>query len=146
MDEARKKPCLSALLVEDSEEDALMVRRLADTCGLEVELKVMRDGRDALSFLLHPSAGGALPHVVLLDLSLPGVSGLEILQCMKADARLADIPVIILSGTKREDEIRRGQILSAHSHIAKPMSPCEFSWIVRSVGNYWPRLERLRLL
>jgi len=141
-------PTVTALLVEDSDEDVLMMRRLAQSSGLDVVLRVIRDGSGALEFLLDRAVQKRpdFPHLVLLDLSLPKMGGIEVLRRIKGESVLADIPVIILSGTEREDEIREGQTLRAHSHIAKPMSATEFGWIVRSVSGYWPRLEKLRAL
>jgi CheY-like chemotaxis protein len=140
---------LTALLVEDSEDDIVVMHKLVEASGLKVNLLVIRDGEVALDFLSQQAVTGErpdLPRFVLLDLSLPRVGGIEILRLMKSESILADIPVIILSGTERAEEIREGQDLRAHTHIAKPMSSTEFSWIVRSIENYWPRLERLRTL
>jgi two-component system response regulator len=137
------------LLVEDSEDEVVVVHRLAEATGLKVNLLVFRDGEAALDFLTQQSVTSGppdLPQFVLLDLSLPRMGGIEILRRMRSESILADIPVIILSGTQRVEEIREGQDLKAHTHIVKPMSSTEFSWIVRSIENYWPRLERLRTL
>ena len=140
---------VNALLIEDSDDDASMIRRLAETSRLNVHLERLTDGEAAIEYLAARSAsedGPGGPHVVLLDLSLPGLGGIEILRRIKSDTQLADIPVIILSGTEDEEHIRQGQDLKAHTHIVKPMSLTEFTWIVQSIQNYWPRLQRLRAL
>ncbi len=141
---------LQALLIEDSEDDEIMIRRLINGSGLNVNLQVERDGETALKSLqasLEASPDGAdLPRFILLDLSLPRVDGIEVLRRLKTEPAFSDIPVIILSGTQDEEEIRLGQELRAHTHLVKPISLTELTWIVKSVENYWPRLEKLRLL
>jgi CheY-like chemotaxis protein len=75
---------------------------------------------------------------------MPSLGGVEVLRRLKADPQLSDVPVIILSASQDEAEIRQAQELKAHTHIVKPMSLHEFDWIVRSAQAHWPRLLRLR--
>jgi len=138
-----------ALLIEDSDDDAEMIRRLATDSGLNVHLTCIANGETAIEYLTagatRDAATGA-PQVVLLDLSLPKADGIEVLRRIKSYPELADIPVIILSGSENEEDIRQGQDLKAHTHIVKPMTLKEFSWIIRSIENYWLRLARVRAL
>jgi CheY-like chemotaxis protein len=139
----------NALLIEDSADDAMLLQQMADDSGLPIRLTVINDAEAALEYLSAAARSGEpadLPRFVLLDLSLPKLTGFEVLREMKADEYLRDIPVIILSGTEDDDDIRQGQDLRAHTHIVKPMSRTEFRWIVESVQNYWPRLSRIREL
>ena len=138
---------LHALLVEDSDDDALLIEQLAESSKVDVQMDRVNNGEAAIAYLQMRATndhGSGIPHFVLLDLSLPRVGGIEILRRIKSDPRLQDIPVIILSGTENEEEIRIGQDLRAHTHIVKPISATEFVWIVQSIQNYWPRIERLR--
>ena len=140
---------LHALLIEDSDDDAWLIEQLAEMSDIDVQMDRVNNGETALTYLTQRATsdnGSGVPHFVLLDLSLPKVGGIDILRRLKADPLLADIPVIILSGTENEEDIRLGQELKAHTHIVKPMSAQEFSWIVHSVQNYWPRIYKLRAL
>jgi CheY-like chemotaxis protein len=140
---------VTALLIEDSDDDAQILRRLAESCSLDVRFERIADGEAAIDYLtarITAAGGASAPYFVLLDLSLPRVDGIEILRRLKSDALLADVPVIILSGTRDEEHIRQGQDLKAHTHIVKPMTLTEFTWIVQSIQSYWPRLQRLRAL
>ena len=124
-----------------------MVRRLASISYVQVRLTVVMDGWRALSYLRRRQdrdpAPVSLPHAVLLDLGLPGLTGLELLRRVKADETLRHIPVIVLTASEDERHMREGQELGAHSYLLKPMSPQDFSWIARSVGNYQTRLSKL---
>jgi CheY-like chemotaxis protein len=113
-----------------------------------VDLQVINDGERAVDYLLsHPEVEPwDLAQVILLDLSLPRVGGLEILRRLKENPRLNDIPVVILSGTQNDEDIRAGQELKAYSHIIKPMRQSEFDRIARTVTAYWPTIRRLRAL
>ena len=137
---------LSVLLIEDSSDDVLLLEYLIERSGLPVELNVMNNGERALAYLQEEAATckvSEVAQVILLDLALPGVSGIEILRRLKEDSRLQDIPVIILSGTERDDDIKNGQDLKAHTHITKPMSLYELTWIASSLEGYWRRIEKL---
>jgi CheY-like chemotaxis protein len=138
---------LHALLIEDSPDDVLLMQQLIEVCGVPVTLEVISDGQSALDYLaqkLLEAPESKVADFILLDLSLPRVSGIDVLTRIKEDPRLQDIPVIILSGTENDEDIRRGQELRAHTHIVKPMSATEISWIAKSIQAYWPRIDRLR--
>jgi len=139
------------VLVEDDADDVALAQRLVARSPVPVSLIVVRDGADALDLLNHrvrslDSARPARPHLILLDIGLPGIDGIEVLRRVKAEPQLKDIPTILLSGSRDEGHIRQGQELGAHSHLMKPLSLQDFAWIATSVRNYWKRVSILQRL
>jgi CheY-like chemotaxis protein len=106
------------LLVEDDPGDALMIREALDDSAFAVRLARARSGQQALRFLRR--AETRLPDVILLDLSLPGRRGLEVLADLKADRRLSRIPVVIVTASRRPADRRRCHDLGASGYIVKP--------------------------
>lgn len=140
---------LHALLIEDSPDDVLLIQQLIEVCEVRITLEVISDGQAALDYLtkkLTEAPAAKVADFILLDLSLPRVSGIDVLKRITQDPHMQDIPVIILSGTENDEDIRRGQELRAHTHIVKPMSETELGWIAKSIQAYWPRIDRLRAL
>ena len=135
---------MRVLLVEDSADDVAAIRRFAGGSRTAISLSVASDAEEASALLSRPEpdAGEAPPDLVLLDLQLPGTSGVEVLQRIKADAGLRDIPVVVLSGSDRDEDVRRAQELGAHSYVIKPMTARHFAWITRSVDSYRAWLVR----
>lgn len=131
---------MKLLLIEDNPEDVEIVRRLARSSSVPVELTVFDSGRAAIDALTSGHAGA---DVVLLDINLPGERGTSVLERMKADARLRDTPVIIVSGSEVDEDILQGMRLGAHSHIVKPIQFSDFAWIASSVMRLRPRLAAL---
>jgi len=136
------------LLVEDSQDDADLALHALRRERLANNIFVARDGEEALDFLLcrgpfsersfdHP------PKLVLLDLKLPKVDGIEVLRQLKADARTKSIPVIILTSSKEERDLVRSYDLGANSYIQKPVDFEQFREIVKTVGLYWIVVNRL---
>jgi len=126
------------LIVEDSADDeALMVRALGKS-AITMQAVVVRDGAEALQYLL-PEAGAprARPRVVLSDLHLPKVGGLELLRCLRADARTATLPVVLFSSSAHGADIRQAYLLGANSYIVKPVDSQLFADAVRMIGEYW---------
>lgn len=122
-------------LVEDNADDEALTMRALKKHGIANQIVVLRDGVEALEFLLgreHP-----LPHLVLLDLNLPRVSGLEVLQRLRADARTALLPVVILTSSNEERDLVNGYRLGANSYVRKPVDFVEFSEAVHQLGLYW---------
>jgi two-component system response regulator len=129
------------LLIEDNPDDVAIVERLARSSPLPVDLVCAADGREALPLL---SDGAGPIDLVLLDLDLPGMAGIDVLRRMKDDSRLRDTPVIVVSGSQHDEDILKGLALGAHSHIVKPIGNCDFAWMVTSVMKAQPRLLQLR--
>ena len=135
------------LLVEDNPDDeALAIRALAKN-NIRSEVIVAHDGVEALDFLLGtgPYAGRDLsvqPRVILLDLKVPKINGLEVLKRLRQDHRTRLLPVVILTSSKEERDIAEGYGLGANSYIRKPVNFTEFVEAVRQLGLYWLTLNR----
>lgn len=130
------------LLVEDSEEDAELAIRALRKHGLANRLVWVKDGAEALDFLFatggyadrDPNSG---PRVVLLDLRLPLVSGIEVLRRIKGEAKTRTIPVVVLTSSKEDVDIEECYRLGVNSYISKPVAFDEFAKVVSQLGLYW---------
>lgn len=138
------------LLIEDNPDDEELTRRAIKTNNILNEMVVARDGAEALDFLFGSGdyAGrdtGDQPTVVLLDLKLPKIDGLEVLRRMRADERTALVPVVILTSSKEEQDIAAGYKLGCNSYIRKPVDFEQFSNAVLNLGLYWLLLNEVPL-
>ena len=131
---ARARPII--LLVEDNPDDEALTRRALDRGGTRGRIVVKHDGEEALSYLLNPEAGER-PAVVLLDLKLPKLDGLEVLRALRSDRRTRSLPVVILTSSREDQDVAAGYALGANSYIRKPVDFTDFSEAVRQVGLYW---------
>jgi CheY-like chemotaxis protein len=130
------------LLVEDNPDDEELTRRAIRKNNILNDLVVARDGAEALDFLLGtgPHAGrdtSNMPTVVLLDLKLPKIDGLEVLHRMRDDERCALVPVVILTSSREEQDIVSSYKLGCNSYIRKPVDFVQFSEAVQNLGLYW---------
>lgn len=125
------------LLVEDNRGDEALTLRALKKNNVANEVVIARDGAQALSLLHGADARAALPSIVLLDLKLPKVDGLEVLRAIRADARTALIPVVILTSSKEEQDLIAGYKLGANSYIRKPVDFKQFVEAVKHLGLYW---------
>jgi len=130
------------LLVEDNPKDELLTLRALKKCNLANEIVVVRDGAEALDYLFAKGEFacrdvGNLPTVVLLDLKLPKVDGLEVLRQIRADERTRRLPVVILTSSDEEKDIIAGYELGANSYVRKPVAFGDFSKAVAELGRYW---------
>jgi len=123
------------LLVEDNPDDEALTLRALKKNNISNEVVVARDGAEALVYL--EGAGSALPALVLLDLKLPKVDGLEVLRRVRAEPRTRLLPVVILTTSKEEIDLMRGYELGANSYICKPVDFAQFTDSVRQLGLYW---------
>jgi two-component system response regulator len=130
------------LLVEDNKDDVELTLHALRKENLANHIHVARDGEEALEFLFcngtfaersfeHP------PRLILLDLKLPKVDGMEVLRKLKADARTRTIPVVILTSSKEERDLVNSYGLGANSYIQKPVDFDQFRETVKNVGLYW---------
>ena len=130
------------LLVEDNASDEKLTVLAFKKCGVENEVKVERDGAAALDYLFGtgPHAGrdvGELPTIVLLDLNLPKVDGLEVLRRVRADARTRFLPVVMLTASKEEEDILKSYALGANAYVRKPVEFSEFAAAAKTLGLFW---------
>ena len=114
-------------------------------CQIEIELPVVEDGEAALDYLFQRGAHHAAPRpdMVLLDLNLPRKNGMEVLAELKADAHLRDLPVLILTNSDNERDIRRSYALHANGYVHKPPLLDEFIRIVRAIDAFWFSIVKL---
>jgi len=123
------------LLVEDNSNDAELALRALKQRNLANQVLLCRDGAEAMEFFT--ASAGPVPKVVLLDLKLPKVDGLEVLRRLKSDARTKSIPVVVLTSSREEPDIERAYELGANSYIVKPVDFEAFARAVSDVGLYW---------
>jgi CheY-like chemotaxis protein len=139
---------LDILLVEDNQDDIDLALHALRRQKLANDIFVARDGEEALDFLFcrrafaqrsfdHP------PKLVLLDLKLPKVDGIEVLKQVKSDPRTKSIPVVIMTSSKEERDLVAGYNLGANSYIQKPVDFDQFRETVKSVGLYWLVINQL---
>jgi two-component system response regulator len=139
---------IEILLVDDNPSDADLTLYVIEKCGLRQRLKLVRDGAEALDFLLGQGAysqketATADPKVVLLDLKLPKINGAEVLRRIKSDPRTRDIPVVVLTSSDEERDVRQAYDLGANSYVVKPVDFKQFSEDIRQVVTYWLRLNQ----
>jgi two-component system response regulator len=134
------------LLVEDNPDDIKLTLQALKKNNIVNELAIAHDGVEALNYLSGP---GPLPAVILLDLKLPKVDGLEVLRQIRATPRLKRLPVVILTSSKEELDVVKSYDLGANSYIRKPVDFGQFTGAVKQLGMYWlllnepaPEVER----
>jgi two-component system, response regulator len=130
------------LLVEDNADDEELTVRALKKNNVTNEFVVARDGVEALDFLFGTGAhagrdAAVLPGLVLLDLKLPKIGGLEVLRRIRADARTRRIPVTVLTSSKEDQDLISSYDLGANSYIRKPVDFKQFTEAVRQLGLYW---------
>ena len=130
------------LLVEDNNDDVELTLHALRKENLANNIHVARDGEEALEFLFCNGTHAARsfdhpPRLILLDLKLPKLDGMEVLKRLKADPRTKTIPVVILTSSKEERDLVNGYNLGANSYIQKPVDFDQFRHTVKNVGLYW---------
>jgi two-component system, response regulator len=133
---------IEILLLEDNNDDVELALHALRKENLANHIHVARDGEEALEFLFCNGAHAKRsfdhpPRLVLLDLKLPKVDGMEVLRQLKADSRTSTIPVVILTSSKEERDLVNGYGLGANSYIQKPVHFEQFRETVKTVGLYW---------
>ena len=135
------------LLVEDNPSDEKLTVRAFKKSGVTNEIVVVRDGAEALEYLFGTGKFDgrdttALPTVMLLDLKLPRIDGLEVLRRVRADERTKCLPVVILTASKEHEDIARGYSLGANAYVRKPVDFGEFAEAAKTVGLFWLLLNQ----
>lgn len=130
------------LLVEDNPDDELLMLRALDKNRIANEVIVARDGVEALDYLFGTGAYAGrdtslTPQVIMLDLKLPKIDGLEVLKRLRADERTKYVPVVILTTSAEQHDIIRSYDLGANSYVQKPIDFDEFIEATRQLGLYW---------
>jgi two-component system response regulator len=136
------------LLVEDNASDEKLTLQAFKKCGVANEIVVVRDGAEALDYLFGAGKHAGrdtsdLPAVLLLDLQLPKIDGLEVLRRLRADERTKLLPVVILTASKQEEDVTRGYALGANAYVRKPVDFAEFAKAATTVGLFWLVLNEL---
>lgn len=134
------------LLVEDNPDDEALALRALKSNKITNPVLVARDGVEALEFMFGTGAradqGAIVPAVVLLDLKLPKLDGLQVLERMRADERTRHLPVVVLTTSDEETDIARSYDLGANSYVRKPVDFGEFTTAVAQLGLYWLLLNK----
>lgn len=130
------------LLVEDNPDDEALTRRALKKNNIGNEVVVAHDGAEALDYLFGTGAYegrdlSCMPHLVLLDLKLPKVDGLEVLRRMRDNQRTRLLPVVILTSSREQQDLVSGYGYGANSYIRKPVDFAQFVEAVRQLGLYW---------
>ena len=125
------------LLVEDNPMDVDLTRRAFAKRHIVNPLEVARDGEEALGWIGRWEAGHPLPVVILLDLKLPRVSGLEVLRQLKAHARFARLPVVVLTTSREDTDVAAAYELGVNSYIVKPVEFEKFIEVAAQIDLYW---------
>ena len=128
-------PPFKMLLVEDNSDDEHLTMRELRKLGPGLEIDVARDGQQALDMLFDPDRD--LPNLVLLDLKLPKVNGLEVLSQLRENPRTAHLLIVVLASSDEPDDVRLSYQMYANSYIRKPVGMAEFSEKVKQLGVYW---------
>lgn len=129
------------LIVEDNPDDEALVLRTLNKINVKNGIRVVRDGAEALEYLFrtgqYAERKSARPIVVLLDLKLPKVDGLEVLRRVRAERRTKTLPVVILTSSDEQEDKVRGYDLGCNSYVRKPVKFDDFAEAVKGLGLYW---------
>lgn len=130
------------LLVEDNPDDEALTLRALKKSNLRNEVVVARDGVEALDYLFgigqyEGRDTNLLPHLILLDLKLPKIDGLEVLQRLRADPRTELLPVVVLTSSIEQEDLIKSYRLRANSYVRKPVDFTQFAVAIQQLGLYW---------
>lgn len=132
---------LQVLLVEDNPAHAALVKRSFEENGIQADLTHLVDGEAAMDYLFrrgpYAEATYPMPHLILLDLRLPRVDGMDVLKAVKADEALRGIPVVVLTTSAAERDVEKAYSHYANSYVVKPLGFSKFQQLIKEVKNYW---------
>ena len=138
---------LDIIIVEDNPHDAELITRIFRKNDLAGEFVLLKDGAEALDFLFGLGGSGgqggkAVPKVILLDLKLPKINGIEVLRKLKSDERTRKIPVVVLTSSIESRDLKDAYELGVNSYVTKPIKFDEFAKVVADLGMYWMLLNK----
>jgi two-component system, response regulator len=134
------------LIVEDNPNDATLMLRTLASHNFANKIKVVEDGQEALDYLFSPLDNPESPHnlrVVFLDLKLPKVSGLEVLAAIKSCDKTRSLPVVIVTSSQEEPDLKRCYELGVNSYVVKPVGFEQFARAIADLGLYWLALNKV---
>ena len=136
---------IEILMVEDNPGDVILTQEAFEEARVRNRLHVVEDGVEALAFLRREGrfAGTPRPDLILLDLNLPRVGGLEVLETLKNDPELKTIPVVVLTTSRAEEDVLRSYRSHASCYVVKPVDLEKFIDVVRSLEGFWLAVVRL---
>ena len=136
---------IDILLVEDNVGDIRLTEIALEGARVRNDLHVVSSGPDALDYLNQRGAYATAdrPDIVLLDLNLPGMSGIQVLEAIKTDPELKVTPVIVLTSSETEDDVIKSYDEHANAYLTKPLDPGEFIDLARSLGEFWAQMASL---
>ena len=126
------------LLVEDNPNDVELILHVFQWCNLSDRVHVAWDGEEALAYIFEK---GQRPRVILLDLKLPKVDGIEVLRRLKGDQSTKTIPIVVLTSSSEERDIVESYNLGVNSYIVKPVNFDQFAMVIRDLGMYWQMIN-----
>ncbi len=144
-----KENTFEIILVEDNPADVEMTLSALKDHNLANKVHVLRDGAEALSYIMNNvdcrpgKADEHRPKVILLDLKLPKIDGLEVLRRIRSDERTKSVPVVILTSSNEERDRIEGYKLGVNSYVVKPVDFAEFAKAVKEIGCYWVLMNKL---
>lgn len=142
---AHSEDAVDILLVEDNPGDVRLTREAFEQTALETDLHVVRDGEEALAFLQRRDGydDAPRPRLVLLDLNLPKVDGLEVLRKLKEDPTLRRVPVVVLTGSEAREDIAESYDRYSNAYLTKPVDPSEFVDLIEAIESFWLSAAKL---
>ncbi|RPJ67752.1 MAG: response regulator [Alphaproteobacteria bacterium] len=136
---------IEILLVEDSKGDIGLIEEIFEEAKIRNNLHIAEDGEEAILFLNNQGqfSGAPRPDIILLDLNLPKKDGREVLQEVKGDDNLKNIPIVVLTTSKAEEDILRSYNLHANAYITKPVDFNQFIRVIKSIEDFWLQVVKL---
>ena len=143
---SEERKMTNILLVEDNPDDIAICQRALKEAKILNKIYIVRDGKEALDYLKHEgqykgTEASPKPGLILLDINLPKINGLDVLKSIKADSQLKNIPVVMLTVSKRDEDILKGYNRGCNSFIQKPVDFDKFVQIVKEISLYWGLLN-----
>jgi CheY-like chemotaxis protein len=136
---------IDILLVEDSKGDIGLIEEVFEEAKIKNNLHIAEDGEEAILFLNNqgPFSDAPRPDIILLDLNLPKKDGREVLQEVKGDDNLKNIPIVVLTTSKAEEDILRSYNLHANAYVTKPVDFNQFITVIKTIEDFWLQIVKL---